>query len=49
MYVRDSKGDTPLGLSVRNETPLKKLTREEFEVLDFTETSKDDLMTLPGN
>ncbi|XP_065843784.1 uncharacterized protein [Oscarella lobularis] len=48
MYVRDSKGDTPLGLSVRNETPLKKLTREEFEVLDFTETSKDDLMTLPG-
>ena len=49
MYVRDSKGDTPLGLSVRNKNPLKKLTREEMEVLEFTETSKDDLMIPPGN
>ena len=49
MYARDGNGDTPLGLSLRNKNPLKKLTPEEIEVLEFTKMSKDDLMTPPGN
>ena len=49
MYARDGNGDTPLGLSLRSKNPLKNLTQEEIEVLEFTEMSKDDLMTPPGN
>eukprot|EP00118_Oscarella_pearsei_P023209 m.274571 g.274571 ORF g.274571 m.274571 type:complete len:502 (+) comp40586_c1_seq22:2774-4279(+) len=48
MYVRDAKGDTPLGLSRRHGHPLKTLTKEEIELLDFTESSKEDLAIAPG-
>jgi ankyrin repeat protein/Mg-chelatase subunit ChlD len=48
MYARDARGDTPLGLSVKQGHPLKRLTDEEFQVLKFTETSKEELVIPPG-
>ncbi|XP_062514434.1 uncharacterized protein LOC134190038 isoform X2 [Corticium candelabrum] len=48
MYIRDARGSTALGLSRKSGHPLKHLTREEVEVLDFTEASKDELAVPPG-
>ncbi|XP_062514104.1 uncharacterized protein LOC134189751 isoform X2 [Corticium candelabrum] len=48
MYIRDARGDTALGLSRKSGHPLKQLTREEVEVLDFTDVSKDELAVPPG-
>ena len=48
MYTRDARGDTPLDLSVKHGHPLKRLTAEEFQVLQFTETSKEILIVPLG-
>ena len=48
MYVRDTCGDTPLGISFREGNPLKSLSREEIEVLHYTEAAKDELAVSPG-
>ena len=48
MYKRDARGSTALGLSRKSGHPLKHLTREEVQVLDFTEASKDELAVPPG-
>ncbi len=48
MYIRDARGDTALGLSRKSGHPLKPLTRQEIEILDFTEASKEELSVPPG-
>ena len=48
MYKRDASGDTPLALSQRRGAPLRHLTAEEIELLEFTEASKEDIAVEPG-
>eukprot|EP00118_Oscarella_pearsei_P004641 m.20144 g.20144 ORF g.20144 m.20144 type:complete len:1195 (+) comp27979_c0_seq4:16-3600(+) len=48
LYQRDAAGDTALALSHRQGTPLKQLSKEEIELLDFSEATKEDLLAEPG-